>query len=199
MTRALLEALLTTVTLPVALPAVVGAKSTANVAVLPAATEIPGETPVTLNPGPEAVIVATDKAAEPVFSRVTVRDALLPMGTFPNATLAGEAVIPIVTPEPVITRFIAASEALLLVNAMFPVALPAAVGANWAVNVELWPAVNMIGVEMPVTVKPGPVVMACDTVIVAEPEFVRVIVALPVLPTLTFPKLTAEGDAVSVP
>jgi len=52
---------------------------------------------------------------------------------------------------------------------------------------------------MPVTVKPGPVVMACDTVIVAEPEFVRVIVAFPVLPTLTFPKLNAEGDAVSVP
>ncbi len=198
MTRALLEALLDTETLPVAVPAVAGTKSTVNVAVPPAATEMPDEMPVTLKPVPEAVTVATDKAADPVFSRVTVFDALLPMGTFPNATLAGEAAMPIVTPEPVMTMFIVASEALLL-NAMLPLTLPAAVGANWAVNVVLCPAAKVSGVEMPAVVKPAPVVMACDTVVDAEPEFLRVIVAFPVLPTLMFPKLTAEGDAASVP
>jgi hypothetical protein len=198
MTSALADALLKIETLPVALPATVGAKTTLKVAELPAPTEIPPDTPETLNPVPDAVIDETDRVAEPVFDRVTVCVVLLPMATLPNAMLAGDAEMPDVTPEPVNATVIAESEALLL-NAMLPLAAPAAVGENSAVKVAVPPAARVSGTGAPAMEKPTPVVMACETVVDAVPEFLRMIVALPVAPTLTLPKLTDEGVAASAP
>jgi len=198
MTSALAEALLKMETLPVTLPAVVGANTTLKVAALPAPTEIPPDTPDTLKPVPEAVIDGTERLAEPVFVRVTVCVVLLPVATSPNAMLAGDAEMPEVTPEPVKATVIAASDALL-VNAMLPLAAPAAVGENSAVNVAVPPAARVRGTGAPEMEKPAPVVMACETVVDAVPEFLRMIVALPVAPTFTLPKLTEDGVAASAP
>jgi len=48
-------------------------------------------------------------------------------------------------------------------------------------------------------VKPVPVTLAPEMVVLAVPEFISVTVELPVLPTLIFPKLTAAGLAPSWP
>jgi len=57
-----------------------------------------------------------------------------------------------------------------------PLTLPAEVGENLAVNELLCPAPSVRGVAIPVTLKPLPEAVACDTVRLAAPEFVRVIV-----------------------
>lgn len=57
-----------------------------------------------------------------------------------------------------------------------PVALPAAVGENLAVNDVLCPAVSVSGAVRPVMLNPVPDVLACEIVTLAVPEFVNVIV-----------------------
>jgi hypothetical protein len=49
----------------------------------------------------------------------------------------------------------------------------------------------------PLTLKPVPEAVTCDTVRLAVPEFVRVMVWDPLLPTFTDPKFTVEGLAPS--
>jgi hypothetical protein len=159
MTSALPEALLTTDMLPVAVPAVVGVKTTLKAVASPAPTEMPVGVPETLKPVPEAVIDETERLAEPVLVKVTVCVDLLPMATLPKAMLAGDAEIPDVTPEPVNATVIAESDALLL-NAMLPLAAPAAVGENSAVSVAVPPAARVSGTGAPAIEKPAPVVIA---------------------------------------
>jgi hypothetical protein len=55
-----------------------------------------------------------------------------------------------------------------------PLALPAEAGENFAVNDVLCPAPSVRGVVIPVTVKPLPEAVTCDTVRLAVPEFVKV-------------------------
>ncbi len=57
-----------------------------------------------------------------------------------------------------------------------PLALPAEVGENLAVNDVLCPAPSVRGVVMPLTLKPVPDAVTCETVRLAVPEFVRVTV-----------------------
>ena len=57
-----------------------------------------------------------------------------------------------------------------------PLALPAEVGENLAVNDVLCPAPSVKGVDIPLTLKPVPDAVTCDTVRLAVPEFVRVTV-----------------------
>ena len=57
-----------------------------------------------------------------------------------------------------------------------PLALPAEVGENLAVNDVFCPAPSVRGVVMPDTPKPLPEAVTCDTVRLAVPEFVNVIV-----------------------
>jgi hypothetical protein len=80
-----------------------------------------------------------------------------------------------------------------------PLTLPADVGENLAVNDVLWPAPSVKGVVIPLTLKPVPAALACEIVRLAVPEFVKVTVWDPLLPTLTDPKLTLEGLAPSCP
>ena len=54
-----------------------------------------------------------------------------------------------------------------------PAALPIAVGANFAVNVVVWPAFSVIGLR-PLMLKPVPVAAACEIAIALAPEFVSV-------------------------
>jgi hypothetical protein len=64
----------------------------------------------------------------------------------------------------------------LFVIETLPLALPAEVGENLAVNDALCPAPSVRGVVMPVTPKPLPEAVTCDTVRLAVPEFVKVTV-----------------------
>jgi hypothetical protein len=80
---------------------------------------------------------------------------------------------------------------------MDPVTAPAASGANVAVNVLTWPAVNVNGVVIPEMLNPVPAAVAEETVTLAVPPFVSVIVCVPVPPTATFPNAAVPGVAVS--
>jgi hypothetical protein len=64
----------------------------------------------------------------------------------------------------------------LFVTETLPLALPAEVGENLAVNDVLCPAPSVKGVDIPLTVKPVPDALACEIVRLPLPEFVRVIV-----------------------
>lgn len=87
----------------------------------------------------------------------------------------------------------------LLTTEMLPVALPAAAGKNFAVKDAVCPAANVAGRERPAMENPVPDAVACETVTLAVPEFVRVTVADPLLPSNTLPKLMLDGFAVRAP
>ncbi len=87
----------------------------------------------------------------------------------------------------------------MLVIEILPVALPAAVGENLAVNVVVCPAVSVCGVVRPLILKPVPDALPCDIATLAVPEFVRVTLTDPLAPTKRAPKLMLVGFAVSAP
>ena len=76
-----LVALLVTVTLPGSEPALDGVKVTFSVAVVPAATIWPEETPLAVYPAPEMVTLETVTLEFPPLVKVTERLLLLPMLT----------------------------------------------------------------------------------------------------------------------
>lgn len=86
----------------------------------------------------------------------------------------------------------------LLTIEMLPVALPAAVGENLAVNDVLCPAVSVCAVR-PVMLNPVPVALACEIATLAVPEFVRVTLTDPLALTNKLPKLMLAGFAVRFP
>ena len=82
----------------------------------------------------------------------------------------------------------------LLVKEMLPEALPAVVGANFAVKVVELPAFTLTGVASPLIVKAAdPLMLACEIVKVALPVFDIVTVCVLLLPVLTFPKAALAG------
>ena len=64
---------------------------------------------------------------------------------------------------------------------------------------ELWPAARASGKARPLMLRPAPVALACEMVVLVPPEFVTVTVWLCGLPTVTFPKATVAGETVSCP
>jgi hypothetical protein len=182
--------------LPLAAPAAVGANCAVNDALCPAPSVVGVPNPVTLNPVPLAAICEMFTFAEPEFVSVTVCVALLPSVTEPKDKLFGFAVSWPCTPVPASATDAGDPGALLTIE-IEPVAPPAAVGLNTAVNDAVLPAVMLIGIDPPVMLKPAPDATACVTVSVALPEFVNETVSVPVPPTATFPKLTFAGFSVS--
>jgi hypothetical protein len=87
----------------------------------------------------------------------------------------------------------------LFARETLPLTLPAEVGKNLATNDVLCPAPSVSGVVIPLTLKPVPEAVACEIVRLALPEFVKVTVWDPLLPTFTDPKFTLEGLAPSWP
>jgi len=156
--------------------------------------------PLMLNPVPAGVAWVTVNAAFPGFVSVTVCDPVVPTETLPKATLAGlivscgcEAV-----PDP--DKEITSGEpgALLTIETL-PVALPAVVGENLAVNDVLCPAVSVCGAARPVMLNPVPVAPPCEIATLAVPEFLRVTLTDPLAPTSRLPKLMLVGFAVRLP
>jgi hypothetical protein len=85
----------------------------------------------------------------------------------------------------------------LLTSEMVPVALPTVVGANCTVKVEVCPALIVNGVASPEIENPVPDALAWEIVRLAVPEFVKVTVCEPELPTATEPNVTGVGFAPS--
>jgi hypothetical protein len=88
--------------------------------------------------------------------------------------------------------------ALLAIETL-PVALPAAVGENFAVNDVLCPAVSVCGVARPVMLNPVPDALPCEIATLAVPEFFKVTLTDPLEPTSKLPKLMLVGFAVRLP
>jgi hypothetical protein len=189
-------ALLTIVTEPLTEPAEVGPNTTLNVVLLPAATDKGALIPVILKPVPATATEEMAREAFPPFERVIVCELLVPVLTFPKLALPGVAVICACVAVPLKEIVIDGFEALLTIE-IVPLLLPELVGANCALKVVLWPARTVIGAVSPLMLKPAPVAAACEIVTLAEPEFVKVMDWLPVLPTFTDPKFTIGGLAPS--
>lgn len=83
------EAVLTTETLPVALPTLVGAKTTLKLVFCPAARVSGDKEPLRRNPVPLTVAEETLTLPLPVLLRTTGKVLLLPVVTFPKLRLAG--------------------------------------------------------------------------------------------------------------
>jgi hypothetical protein len=79
---------------------------------------------------------------------------------------------------------------------MLPVAAPADVGANCALNERLCPAVSVVGRESPVIPKPVPAIVAKLIVRLEVPVFVSLTLCVPLCPTITFPNVNADGATV---
>src|ERR1700730_8851052 len=87
----------------------------------------------------------------------------------------------------------------LLTKEIVPDAAPATVGANFAVRVLDCPLASVRGNVGPLMLNPGPLTLAWETVKLALPVLLSVIVCVPVLPVLTFPKGTVLGLILSWP
>lgn len=125
--------------------------------------------------------------------RLIVCEFLLPVATLPKLALDGVAAIAACVPVP-LSGIVKGELGELLVMEMLPLAAPGAEGANSALNGALCPAFSVSGVDRPLMLNSVPDALAAEIVTLAVPEFVRVMVADPVLPTRTPPRLTDEGE-----
>jgi hypothetical protein len=130
-------ALLVSEMLPETFPVVVGANFAVNEVLPPAAIVAGIVRPEMLKPAPEVVACVITVLALPGLVNVIVAVVLLPTPTLLKFTLVGLIVSlgcggSVPTPVNAIFR---AEPGAVLVMAMFPLKLPAVVGANFAVNV----------------------------------------------------------------
>lgn len=87
--------------------------------------------------------------------------------------------------------------ALLAMLTCAPVTAPGVVGAKVTVNVAVWPGVSVVLFATPLDVKPAPVVVTLEIVMLEFPLFVSVVVNELLLPSFTLPKDRLDGFALS--
>jgi len=86
-----------------------------------------------------------------------------------------------------------------LTSETLPDALPVVVGANCTLKVLDCPGGRVSGKVSPLMLKPGPVAPPRETVRLTLPVLLRPIACVLLLPTVTFPKATLAGLALSWP
>ena len=122
-----------------------------------------------------------------------------PTATLPKLIEVGLALrVPPDTPEPLTGIFSVVFEALLRTETL-PLSAPVVCGTKVTVKAVVCPVDNVNGSVTPLKLRPVPVVVNCDTVILDPPEFESVTVALALLPTATLPKFTDVGFAANRP
>jgi hypothetical protein len=189
-----LVALLTTETLPVTLPPLVGANTTVIWALWLGARVCGTVNGPMLNPTPKTPTWESVTLLLPLLVKVMICELLLPTNTLPKLKLVGLAVNWNVAATPVPLRAMAVGEfAALLTSDTLPVTLPAAAGANCTVKVLDCPADRLRGKVSPLRPKPVPVIVACEMVRLALPELLSVTVCVLLLPTSTLPKARLVG------
>jgi hypothetical protein len=187
-------ALLVMVTLPLALPAVVGSNTTEKEVLCPAFSVRGRPRPVTEKPVPVTLSLESETLPLPVFVSVTVCVELVPVVTLPKLSEVGEATTWSVCATPVPDRAMVADGVVeLFTSVSEPVTAPAAEGAKLTVKVDVPPAAIVKGVERPESPKPVPVNAALLIVRLADPGFEIVTVCVLVTPVVTLPKLTEAG------
>jgi hypothetical protein len=170
-------------TLPLAAPLVVGAKSTVNDVLWPAVNVKGRASPLKLNPAPLAEAAEMVRLDPPELVSVSDKLLLLPTWTLPNPRLVGFAVnVPCVTPVPESGMLKLGFEPLEVMVTL-PLTAPLVVGANDTVNDVLWPAYNVKGRASPLKLNPVPLAEAAEIVRLVPPEFVSVSDKLELLPT----------------
>jgi hypothetical protein len=189
-----LVALLTTVTVPLALPVTLGANTTFRFAVCPAESVVPLIPLVTLNPEPLTLICEMVKLEFPVFFAATSSGIDPPRISLPKFKLvvASEIVRVAVVPVPLKAIVCVALVALLLIVTV-PVTPPAAAGLNATVKFKVFAGPSVNGVESPLILNPAPLTLTLDTVTLDEPVFSSCTVCEFVVPSGTLPKLTLYG------
>jgi hypothetical protein len=168
------EALLVMVRLPVGVPAVVGANTTLNDLLAPAARVRGNVRPLTLNPAPVAVACEMVTLDPPLLVTVSERVCVAFTSTLPKLKLglvAASAPAVLAVPDRGMERV---EFEALLVRVTLPVGVPAVVGANTTLNDLLAPAARVNGTVMPLRLNPVPVAVACETVTLDPPVFVTV-------------------------
>src|SRR5215475_5696798 len=145
-------ALLVTVTLPVTLPAVVGANFTVSVAEAVGLRTKGAVIPVAVTPAPLNAICEICTLLLPVLVMVTFCVAEEPVFTLPKLTVLvlNVRICVVATPVP-LKAMVAGEPGALLVMLTVPLRVPAVVGANTALNVVLAPTAKVLGVTRPFT------------------------------------------------
>jgi len=146
------EALLVTVMLPLDAPAALGSKIALKVKVCDGFSVTP-LAPLSEYPVPLTVIEEICTEELPVFVIVSLKVAVVEaMFTLPNASVGAlnDRVLVAATPVP-LKATVDGEFGALLAMVTVPVRLPAAVGANTALNVTLAPGATVLGAESPFT------------------------------------------------
>jgi hypothetical protein len=199
MVRVGLEPSEVTVTLPVALPAEVGANFTLKLTLCPLFSVTGSVMPVRLNPAPDAVAAVIFRLDPPELVNVSVTVSLFPTTTLPKLTEDGLADnAPSAAPLPLNGIFRVGLEPSD-VTVTLPVALPVAAGANFTLKLTLCPLLSVRGKVNPLRLKPVPDAAAAVIFRLEPPEFVKVSVMVWLFPTTTLPKFREEGLADNAP
>jgi hypothetical protein len=168
------EAFEVTVTVPLNVPADVGAKVTLNDVLCPGVKVTGGVIPEILNPVPAAVAAEIVTLAPPVFVTVSVWLEFCPTVILVKVRLVGDAVrVPDVTAVPVKGTAKLGFEAFE-VTVTVPLNVPVDVGANVTVNDVLCPGVSVTGGVIPEMLNPVPAAVAAEIVALVPPVFVTV-------------------------
>ncbi len=83
--------------------------------------------------------------------------------------------------------------ALLAIVTLAPLTLPAPPGANVTINVVDCPGIRIVPPETPLVLKPAPLTLTLDMLMLEFPEFVNVELKDLLLPAVTVPKLKLAG------
>jgi hypothetical protein len=118
---------------------------------------------------------------------------VVPVLTFPKATLVGVIAATGATATPVPLNETLTGDALLA-TAMDPVADPEAVGLKETVPAADWPAASVAGRVNPATLNPAPDAVTEEIVTLTVPLFVSVSALVAVLPTLILPNDIEVGE-----
>ena len=100
--------------------------------------------------------------------------------------VAGEILSPAWVPVP--ASAIVTGDPTLPVTVIVPVALPAAIGAKLTERVAVSDGLSVVGLAIPLALKPVPVVETLFICNAAFPVFVNVIVCEALVPSATLPK-----------
>lgn len=164
------EALLTMEIEPDSLATTVGANAALNVALPPAAIVRGTVSPEILNPVPVTAAFEIVTLLLPVLLMRMDCVFVCPVTTFPKLTLDGVAASEPDDPVPLPLKLIVnRGSNALLVTAMLPVAVPAAVGAKRALKVKLLPAAIVKGATRPLSLKPVPLTATFEMVKLVVP------------------------------
>jgi hypothetical protein len=185
--------------LKLALPADFGANTTLNGALCPACRVMGKFRPVKLYPAPLNEACETVTLEPPELLRVAGSVWLLPVWTDPKLTLDGATVSApgrtAVTASGTARVGLEASELIV----RLPLKLPDVGGVEFRFRLALCPAANVMGVAIPLKLKPVPVTAAPLMVTLEPPILVTVAVCFWVLPTCTMPKTTGLEPTPSIP